>query len=315
MKRICALVCMILLAAAVCVPACFAVDNAGAANNKSDLKIVQTSPENGADGVAVDNFSVKIYFNKAVKPKNDQDKKYNKKQFALKSKEGTKIPFQVYYSDDEEGLIMVAADVVTADRDHQIKGGEEYVLTVKRGFKATDGSTMFQKEDIALTTLNQQRSMVVYMILMVLMMAGMVFFTVRSTKKAAEKEKEEKKKVAAVNPYKEAKKTGKSVEEIVAKDSKKKRKREEAEARQREAEAAIEAEILEKIRREHNKRVAGPRPISAAGSTYKVKVVTDQGTKVEDPKESKAKTSKGTTNPKNQSGKKRNAKNKKGKKK
>ncbi len=316
MKRMGALVCMILMIAAFCVPASFAEGNDQAANNKSDLEVLQTSPEDGADGVAVDNFSVKIYFNKNVKPRSDKEKKANAKQFALKSTDGVKIPFKVYYSDDEEGLILVAADVISADRDHQIKGGEEYTLTIKRDFQAADGSKMYQKKDLTFTTLNQQKSMVVYMLLMVLMMGGMVFFTVRSTKKAAEKEKEEKKKQAAINPYKEAKKTGKSVEEIVAKDSKKKKKREEAEQRQREAEAAIEAEIMEKIRKESNKRVSGPRPISASGSKYRVKVVTDAGKKIEEPKESQAKNSRGTTNPKGQSGKKKNSKkkSKKGKK-
>ena len=317
MKRISALVCMILIAAAMCMPACFAADNDKAAEVKTDLEITQTSPENGTEGVAVDNFSVKIYFNKAVKAETKEAKKANAAKFALKSADGVKIPIQVYYSDDEEGLLMVAADVVSADRDHQIKGDQTYTLTIARDFPAVDGSILGQQRTISLTTLNQQRSTMIYMLLMVLMMGGMVFFTVRSTKKAQEKEKEEKKKTEAVNPYKQAKKTGKSVEEIVAKENKKKNKKAEAEARQREAEAAIEAEIIEKIRREHNKRVAGPRPISAAGSTYKVTVVTDKGKKVEQPNESKAKTSKGTTNPKNQSGKKINAKgkNKKGKKK
>ncbi|MDO4869133.1 MAG: Ig-like domain-containing protein [Bacillota bacterium] len=314
MKRISALVCMILIAVAMCVPASFAANDVQSTDVKNNLTIVQTSPEDGTEGVAVDNFSVKIYFNKAVKPENKQIKKANAKQFVLKNEKGVKIPIKVYYSGDEEGLIMVAADVVSADRDHQIKGDQKYTLTVKRGFTASDGSTMIGQETVTLKTLNQSRSMVIYMLLMVLMMGGMVFFTMRSTKKEAEKEKEEKKKQQHVNPYKEAKKTGKSVQEIVEKDNKKKQKRAEAEAKAREAEAAIEAEIMEKIRRESNKRVAGPRPISAAGSTYKVTVVKDSGKKVEEPKESKAKNSKGTTNPKGQSGKKKNSKKKKGKK-
>lgn len=315
MKRISALICTVVLAAAICVPASFAADRHQAPDSKSSLKVVQTSPEDGTDGVAVDNFSVKIYFNKAVKPETKQAKKANAKQFVLKSAKGVRIPIQVYYSDEEEGLLMVAADVVTADKDHQIKGDQEYTLTIRKGFAAADGSTMYQRETITLKTLNQQRSTVIYMLLMVLMMGGMVFFTVRSTKKAQEKENEEKKKTEGVNPYKEAKRTGKSVEEIVAKDNRKRKKREEAEARQREAEAAIEAEIIEKIRKESNKRVSGPRPISAVGSTYKVRVVKDSGAKVDTPNESKAKTSKGTTNPKNRTGKKKNTKYKQGKKK
>ena len=75
----------------------------------------------------------------------------------------------------------------------------------------------------------------------------------------------------------------------------------------------------EKIRKESNKRVSTPRAISAAGSDLKLKVVKDSGEKVS-AKEAEAKAaeakknSKGTTNPKNQSGKAKNKKNK-GKKK
>ena len=79
------------------------------------------------------------------------------------------------------------------------------------------------------------------------------------------------------------------------------------------------AEIIEKIRKESNKRVSVPRSISTAGSSLKLKVVKDSGEKVSAKEiEAKAaeakKNSKGTTNPKNQSGKSRNKKNK-GKKK
>ena len=87
--------------------------------------------------------------------------------------------------------------------------------------------------------------------------------------------------------------------------------------KQKEAEAAIEAEIIEKIRKESNKRVSAPRAISAVGSDLKLRVVKDSGEKV-DAKEIEAKAAeakknnKGTTNPKNQSGKSKN-KNKKNK--
>ena len=90
------------------------------------------------------------------------------------------------------------------------------------------------------------------------------------------------------------------MDEIVAKNEKARKKKEAAEEKRKEAEARLEAEILEKMRREKNKRVSGPRPISAAGSDYKVEV---KGPKKEEPK----RTNKGTTNPKNQSGKKKNA--------
>ena len=172
------------------------------------------------------------------------------------------------------------------------------------------------------TRLYLTRCLVFHEILMVLMMAGMVFFTLRSTKNAEKKKKEERDLKEGVNPYKEAKKSGKSVEEVIAKTNKKKAKKEEAIRRQKEAEAAIEAEIIEKIRKESNKRVSRPHAIASAGSTLKLKVVKDSGEKVSKEEaaakaeEARKKNSRGTTNPKNQSGKAKNKKNKnKGKKK
>lgn len=320
MKRAGALICAILIAVTMMAPAAFAEDNnSSAAAAKTELEMVSSSPEDGATGVAVDNLSVKMRFNKDVRPASDDVRQANAKQFKLVDSEGKKIPVKVYYSEDEEGLILVAADVYSGKNRNAIKGDETYTLVVGRNFQAADGSTTGQQIKVGMTTLNQGRSMAIYMILMVLMMAGMVFFTVRSTKNAEKKKKEEREFKDGVNPYKEAKKSGKSVEEVVAKTNKKKAKKEEAIRKQKEAEAAIEAEIIEKIRRESNKRVSSPRAISAAGSDLKLRVVKDSGEKVsaKEAAEKAAaarKNNKGTTNPKNQSGKAKNKKNK-GKKK
>ncbi len=295
MKRIGALVFALMLVVTMLAPACLA-EKTSATKNIDNLRIVSSSPEDGKEGAAVDNLSFTIQFDRDVQPASDTIKKSNVQQVSIVSEDGVKIPYKVYYSHDKEGLIMVAADVVGAGKDKQIKGGVKYVLTLNRDFQATDGSTLGSAQTITITTLNQQRSMAVYMILMVAMMGGMVFFTVRSTKKKDEKEKEEKRK-EAVNPYKQAKKSGKSVEEIVAKDSKKKAKQAEAEARLKEEERLLEEKIREEIRREKNKRVSAPKPISATGSTYKVKV------KNAEPKEAIAKTNKGTTHPKKNGGK------------
>lgn len=318
MKRASAIICVIMMAVALMAPAAFAAEdtNDSAAAAKTDLELINSSPEDGATGVAVDNLSVKMRFNKDVKPANDNIKKANAKQCKLVDSEGKKIPIKVYYSEKEDGLILIAADVYSGGTRNAIKGDEEYTLTVGRNFQATDGSTTGQKVTVTMKTINQGRSTAIYMVLMVLMMVGMVFFTLRSTKKAEKKKQEEREFKEGVNPYKEAKKSGKSVAEVVAKENKKKAKKEEAIRKQKEAEAAIEAEIIEKIRRESNKRVSSPRPISAKGSDLRLKVVTDAGHKVEAADQREIKSNKGTTNPKNQSGKSRNKKNKgKGKKK
>lgn len=289
MKRISALICAMMLVLAVLAPACFAADKvADDTQAKTSLEIVNSSPEDGTEGVAVDNLSIKIQFNKAVKP-SDKDadvRAANAKQFKFTDEDGKKIPTRVYYSDETEGLILVAADPMAAGKNGQMKSDMEYTLHIGKNFKATDGSTLAAPQTIVVKTLNQMRSTIIYMVLMGLMMVGMVFFTIRSTKKAQEKEEEEKKKAkqAGLNPYKEAKKTGKTVAEIVEIENKKKSKQAIEEAKRREELAALEAKILEEMRKENNKRVSGPRPISAAGSDYKVKVKI---TKKEEPAKKK----------------------------
>lgn len=316
MKRIGALVCALMMAVTLLVPAVYADSqkNSDKTVSKAGLELLSSSPEDGATGVAVDNLSVKIYFSKAVQPKNAKTRDSNAKQFRLKDDEGNRIPVKVYYSDDEEGLILVAADTFSSkNKKNTIKGDMQYTLTIGREFKATDGSLLGQNQTISMKTLNQGRSTAIYMVLMALMMAGMIFFALRGSKKEEKKKQEEREFKEGVNPYKQAKKSGKSVEEIVAKESKKKAKKEEAIRKQKEAEAAIEAEILEKIRKESNKRVAAPKAISATGSKCRLKVVTDAGNKVQakGAEAQKPKSNKGTTNPKGQSGKNRNKKKKK----
>lgn len=311
MKRIGAMICVMMMAITMLAPVCFAANEDNAATSKGRLILEKTSPEDGADGVAADNFSLKLYFNKDVQPESEKIRKENAKMFVLKNEKGKKIPIQVYYSDEEKGLMLVVADVMGSNKKEvKIESDEQYTLTIKSGMRASDGTTLGQNETITLKTLNQTGSIAVYAVLMVVMMGGMIFFTMRSTKKTEKKEEEERHFKEGVNPYKEAKKKGKTVEEIVAQENKKRRKKMEAIAKQKEAEAALEAEIIEKIRRESNKRVSAPKPISVSGSTYKITVKTSSGEHVEVPKDSIAKTNKGTTNPKGRSGKSRNIKRK-----
>ena len=298
MKRTGVIVCLIVMALTMLAPACFAAKTDTAAAGMGNFKIESSTPDDGAKGVSVENLSVKIYFDTAMLPKSDAVRKANAKQFALTDNKGKKLPIKVYYSHKEEGLLMVVSDNV--DKDVEIKGNTQYKLTIGDGLQATNGSKFGKTETISFKTLDQSKSTTVYMIMMGVMIVGMVFFTSRSAKKEAEKQRQESKKSETVNPYKEAKKTGKSVEEIVRKDAARKAKEAEKREKQRKIEEELEEEIEEN--ESGNKRVPKPRPISAAGSEYKVEVKTTQ------PQYS----NKGTTHPKN--GKKKNSK-KKGSKK
>ncbi len=303
MKRIGALVCLMIMMVTVLAPASFAANETD--SQKTGFAIVQSVPHDKDEGVSVENLSVKIYFNKDVVPANEAAQKANDKQFKLTDKNGKTVPIKIYYSDKEEGLLMVVSNVHSKEARKSnsiIQGDMNYTLTVGKNFKAADGSKLGEAEVIRFKTLDQAKSTKVYMILMAVMMVGMIVFTTKSAKKAAEKESKDSGKSQTVNPYKEAKKTGKSVEEIVAKDKQRKAKEAEALAKKKAAEAEIMAELEAEAAAAalpSGKRVSGPRPISAAGSEYKVKVVKTQ------PKKSTS------TNPKNQTGKKKNSKGKK----
>jgi len=303
MKRIGALVCLIMMMVSVLAPAAFATEDANA--QKTGFAIVDSVPHDKDEGVSVENLSVKITFNKDVMPASDKIKEKNAKQFKLTDKNGKEVPIKVYYSDKEEGLLMVASNIRSKEArkaNSVIQGDMKYTLTISEKFQAADGTKLGQPETITFKTLDQAKSTKVYMILMAVMMVGMIVFTSKSAKKEAEKQSKESGKSQTVNPYKEAKKTGKSVEEIVAKDKQRKAKEAEALAKRKAADAELMAELEAEAAAEvasSNKRVSGPRPISASGSEYKVKVVKTQ------PKKSTS------TNPKNQSGKKKNSKGKK----
>ncbi len=319
MKRIGALFCLIIITMTLLAPASFAADNSDDGNpDSAGFKIVSSTPEDGATGVSVENLSVKIYFSKEMLPENKSIRQANNKQFKLTDAKGKEIPIRVYYSHKErkDGLMMIVSDIV--DTDIQIQGNTEYMLTIGEGLQSTDGTTLGHEETISFKTLDQSKSTMVYTIMMIVMIVGMIFFSMRSAKKAMEKENEQKQKKDTVNPYKEAKRTGKSVEEIVEKDKKRKAKQAEAMAKQKAKEAELEAELeaMEakrnaKRKKAFTKKVSSPRPISAAGSQYKVKVVT---TAQKAQKNQKPQNKKGSTNPKNQTGKQKNAKNRNKKK-
>lgn len=292
MKRIGAILCLALMTVFMSASVCFA--------GQGDLVIKDQYPKDGATGTAVENASIKIWFNQDVRPKNQNIRKANKKAVKLVDEKGKALPIYVAYSPDEEGLMMV----LSGD-NAEIKGDTKYTLTIDSSFQATNGDTLAKGDKVAFTTLNQSQATTVNMVMMVVMMVAMVFFSSKSMKKQMEKEKNEKGKQDTVNPYKEAKRTGKSVEEIVEKDKKNKEKQAAAAAKRaakREKERQEEAAAEEKAAKASNKRVAGPRPIAAAGGKYKA------------PKKNQQKAqqnNKGTTRPKNQTGKQKNSKNKK----
>lgn len=267
------------------------------------LEIEKSSPKNGETGTAIENLGVKLYFTEPMY--SEKYNKQNEKCFTITDEKGKEVPILVVFNSKKgsENQVLVLEDTTS---EYKVKADSEYTLTISDKLVSASGNTLSDKalSDSVITfrTLNQKRSQAVNMAMMVVMMLVMVGATIRSTKKA-EEEKHKNEAPAPVNPYKEAKKTGKSVEEIVAKAEKEKAKYEEKEAKRR---AAYEAELAEEEERRaaeeaalavaSRKHVSRPRPISEAGSEYKSgrKALAEQ--KAREEAERRAK---GTTNPKN----------------
>ena len=280
------------------------------------LEITDTTPKDGATGTSLENLSVKLWFNEPMYSKKYNDA--NENCFTLTDNKGKEVPIIVKFNGDAkyEKQVLVLVDT---SKDYKTKQQTDYTLTINENLVSADGNKLSEKalanNTITFTTINQRRTTAVNMLLMFLIVVVMIVASMRSAKKG--NEKDPKKQDQKVNPYKEAKRTGKSVEEIVAKDQKNKAKQAAKEAKEHEQEEKAKEKEEEKAKEKEQERedafrkhVSAPRPISAAGSTYKT------GRKAEAEKKAKeeaAKKAKGTTNPKNKGGK--NNKNKKKKKK
>ncbi len=239
------------------------------------FSVVETTPEDGQKGTAQENMGVKVTFSDAVyEPDNEAA---NAKCCHLTDPKGKEVKSRVVPSKQDPDLMLVLADV---DKPTDIKGATEYTLTIDKGFKSAAGDTLKEDFKVSFTTLDPKNSMIVSMLMMVVMMVVMVVFTKRSLddnsdqkKKEKEKEKKAEAKPQKFNPYKIAKETGKSVEEVIAEEKRKQEKRDARVRRQEAKDAKVEARkerYREEYRKKHNDnlKVAGPAPISKY-SSYK----------------------------------------------
>lgn len=253
MKRIGAVLCLSLIMIFCAAPMVFA----------ADFGIDKSSPKDGQTGMSVDNMGVKVHFNEDVY--SEKYRKNNKRACKLVDKKGKEIPSTVFFNPDDHRVIMVLAD--TKGKKTKIKGSTTYSLVIAPEFTSDAGHQLGEEARISFETLNPKTSMTVSMVMMGVMVVGMIFFGSREAKKNA-KDPKARKKDDKVNPYKEARKTGKSVEEIVAREEKKKEKEEEKKAAESKKKKRHEEEHKVEIST-NNKRVSAPKPISSVGSTYK----------------------------------------------
>lgn len=258
MKRIGAIVCLAALIVTMTASVCFGAQS---------LELVDNYPRNEQTNTTKDNMCVKLWFN------NDMDseklEKVNKDCFTITDPKGKKIPIKVFYNNPKDKKqIMVLADTNKINTAEDIKDNTEYTLTISGKLQDKAGNTLGEDQKISFTTLNQGQSTKVYMIMMVIMMGGMFFFTSRQMKKQTAKQQEEGKvREEPFNPYKEAKKTGKSVDEVIAIHEKEMAKKAAKEAKKISRQKDVDDDDYEEDDN-GNYKVKGPKPVSAGGSSY-----------------------------------------------
>lgn len=233
------------------------------------FRITNTEPKNGAENTTKDNMCVKVFFNKPVG--NEQSKAANKDAFRITNESGKEFPTRIIYSskNSKYALIIIDTTKVAQTGKGAIQDNTKYTCTISGDFQANDGETLGKDTKITFKTMNQKVYTIGYTVMMFLMFGGMmVFSTTQMKKKDEEKKDEELIHEKTFNPYKEAKKTGKSVEQVLKEhdaELEKARKKEAKKNRRR----GISPEDTEDRRHGNAYRVSRPRPIREAGSTFR----------------------------------------------
>lgn len=231
------------------------------------LKILETSPKNGADGVPNENLGVKIFFSEEVYSKDNE--KENKKLCKIVDSKGKEIKTTTYFNPKDKKIALVL--VSETDKNGNIKtmkGSANYKLIVDGKFKSAKGNVLGESVTVKFKTLNPSTNTLMSMGMMVAMIVVMIFVSSRSMKKDKENEKKNSGKKEKFNPYKIAKETGKSVEEVV--EAENRRKEKEALKAKKKQKDDYEEDFYEAEEEEEIKvyKVAGVRSAAEAGSKY-----------------------------------------------
>ena len=164
------------------------------------LELVSSYPEDGQKNTSMENLGVKLTFNHPIN--SEEAKKIDASKFSITDEDGEAVPVQVLFSEKNDGLVLVVADV---DKGFVAKNNSEYTLKIDAGLVDNDGNELASDQTITFRTYNQRVNNMVNMGMMFIMFGGIMFFTMRQNKQKEEEEsgsKEDAKE--AFNPYKEA---------------------------------------------------------------------------------------------------------------
>ena len=221
--------------------------------------LVSSYPEDGQTNTSMENLGVKLTFSKPLS--SEEAKKANADKLAIYDEDGKAVPVQILFSDGEKGLVLVLADV---DKGFVAKNNSEYKLVISGDLVDNDGDTLGADKTVTFKTYNQRINNMVNMAMMFIMFGGIMVLSLRQNNNKEEEEPKDAPKEAAFNPYKEAKRTGKTVEEVMEEQAKKEAKAAKKKARKKKAaevqpEKKIDncAELLNNVYHVH-----APAPIS-----------------------------------------------------
>jgi hypothetical protein len=255
-----------------------------------ELHLLRNYPEDGSDTSFPVNLGIKLFFDGDVASERIQ--KVNKSCFRLLDDGGGAVPFTVLYTDTDLSYILVVAE--PEDQTTGLGSDRQYSLEIDGRLQSIDGATLGEDKVIRFRTRNSSIDNGINMAMMGVMLVGMIVFSTvsmrRQAKKAVESDESGK-----VNPYKVAKQTGKSVEEVVEREAKKKKKAAAPDGAGAAPAGAAPAASAAPEPGKRVKRVKGPRPASAAGSAH---VEARRAAAAKREKAAAEQRAKGTTRPK-----------------
>ena len=190
--------------------------------------LVSSYPEDGQANTSMENLGVKLTFSNAMY--SDEATAANADKFAIYDEDGKAIPIQVLFGDKgkDKGLVLVLADT---DKGFVAKNNSEYKLVISGDLVDNDGNVLGEDKTVTFKTYNQRVNNMVNMAMMFVMFGGIMVLSLRQNNEKAEDEPKEETKDQAFNPYREAKRAGKSIEEVKAEQAKKEAKEAKKKAR------------------------------------------------------------------------------------
>lgn len=200
------------------------------------LTLEDTFPQEGKANLNPQNVAVKLIFSEKIS--DPLTAAQNKHSFAIVDEEGNAIEFEPLYNE------VKYPNEVWLQINTVLEQNTKYKVTVFQGMVSDRGNTLDEDLELNFATRDTDKDSKGYMMLMFVMVGGMMVFTVVDARRKVKKETAQKKTDSKVNPYKESKRTGKSVEDIVAKTDKQKqqkaKKRKRLEAKEAEDDSADE---------------------------------------------------------------------------